>query len=140
MTNYEAIVINNGTRLRTGHDVFSTVIDVDSTLANVQSFNANDKLQGDEVWEAPADGSEVKKGDKWLHVTKRNGNSIPAMGWTAITHKGVAVCKNLVEVGAPPVEPPVIVGFPQSFIQTNNDPNHPDYGKRAEYVFVRVLE
>lgn len=129
MTTYEAIVINNGTRLRTGHDVFSTVIDVDSTLANVQSFNANDKLQGDEVWEAPADGSEVKKGDKWLHVTKRNGNPIPVMGWTAITHKGVAVCKNLVEVGTPP-EPPVTTPiFPEYFILTDPQGNTQRFNK-----------
>jgi hypothetical protein len=55
----------------------------------------------------------------------------------AYIHKGQKICRDLVET-TPPTETPA-VGFPQSFIQTNNDPNHPDYGKRAEYVFVKVL-
>ena len=39
----------------------------------------------------------------------------------------------------PDPTPQPVPSFPQSFIQTNNDPKHPDYGKQAEYVFVRVL-
>jgi hypothetical protein len=138
MTTYEAIVINNGTRLRNWHDVFSTVIDVDSTIANVQSFNANDKLEGDEVWEAPADGVEVKKGDKWIHVTKRNGNPIPEKGWTAVIHKGVAICHNLVEVGMPPIDPPVVVEFPQSVVWEYVEPST-NKTVRLQYVFDKPI-
>jgi len=35
--------------------------------------------------------------------------------------------------------PPVTVGFPQSYILTDNDPKSPNYGKRAEYTFSKVL-
>lgn len=46
----------------------------------------------------------------------------------------------LENTGTPPVDPPVTVEFPQSCIWTDNDPKSPNYGKRAEYMFVRVLE
>ncbi len=36
--------------------------------------------------------------------------------------------------------PPVAVEFPQSYILTDNDPKSPNYGKRAEYVFSKVVE
>ena len=51
--------INNGTRLRKDHNTYSGVI---------SSYNAGQLIEGDEIWEAPADGLEVKKGDKWLRV------------------------------------------------------------------------
>lgn len=120
------------TRLRAGHDVFATVI--------IPDLSPADTLRGDEAWEAPANGAEVVKGDKWLHVTHRNGVELAEKGWTAIVHKGVPICNNFKEVTTtPPPDPQPVAGFPDSFIQTNNDPKHPDYGKQAEYVFVRVL-
>lgn len=87
MSKYEATVINTGTRLRDNHSAFDAVI---------TSFAANTLLEGDEIWTAPADGSEVKKGDVWLKVTKANGVPVAQVGWTAIIHKGGAICKNFV--------------------------------------------
>jgi len=139
MTTYSMTPINNGTRLRKDHNVFALVIDVDTSAANVQSFNAGDVLTGDDLWEAPADGAEVKRLDKWVHVTHRNGVRLPESGWTALVHKGVPVCNNfkVVETTPPPIDP--VVQFPQSYILTDNDPKSPKYGKRAEYIFVKEL-
>ena len=128
MTNYTMNPIHSGTRLRSGHDVFAKVI--------IPDLAATDMLEGTDLWIAPADGVEVRKGDKWLYVTKRNGHALSTQGWTAVTHKGVPICENLKEVGVvvPPVEPPVVTPtFPQSFTLT--DPQ----GNRAEYAFVRML-
>lgn len=126
MTTYEMKPIKSGTRLRAGHDVFATVI--------IGDFNPADTLRGDEVWEAPANGAEVVKGDKWLHVTHRNGVELAEKGWTAIVHKGVPVCNNFKEVTTtpPPANEPIV---PLSFILTD-----PATGKRAEYAFVRILD
>jgi len=132
MTTYEMKPIQSKTRLRAGHDVFASVIIPDLTPA--------DTLQGDEVWTCPIDGVEARKNDKWLYVTHRNGVELGEKGWTAIIHKGVPICDNVKEVTTtPPVNPPV-VEFPQSYILTDNDPKSPNYGKRAEYVFFRVIE
>ena len=88
---YQMTTISTGTRIRADHSTFSLAIG---------SVGANVTVTGDEVWTAPADGAEVKAGDKWLHITG------VTPGWMAYIHKGVAICKNLVEV-TPPVEPPV---------------------------------
>ena len=124
---YTATPINSGTRLRKDHSVFADV---------VTSFNANAVLKGDDVWIAPADGNEVKKGDKWLHVYEADGKRLITLGWTAIVHKGVAICNNFREVTVepPPVEPPVKYTFPESFTLTQPD------GQTAEYIFVKIVE
>lgn len=124
MTTYTMNPIYSGTRLRSGHDVFAKVI--------IPDLAATDLLEGTDLWIAPAAGVEVRKGDKWLYVTKRNGKALSTQGWTAVTHKGVPICENLKEVGVV-VPPPPVVTFPQSFTLT--DPQ----GNRAEYAFVRVL-
>lgn len=123
MTSYSMTPINNGTRMRTDHNVFASVI---------TSYNRGQLVVGDEIWEAPADGSEVKKGDKWLHVTSVDGVNVTERGWMAYIHKGVPVCNNFTEVEAPP--PPPTPVFPESFVLT--DPS----GAKAEYVFVRIIE
>ncbi len=123
MPQYSMTPINNGTRLRTDHNVFATVI---------KSYNRGQLIVGNEVWEAEADGVEVKRGDKWLHVTSVDGVNLTDRGWMAIIHKGVAVCNNFKEIADP--EPPPAPLFPESFILT--DPS----GARAEYVFVRIIE
>lgn len=124
MTTYSMTPINNGTRLRENHSTVNT--------PTIQFFNANELLEGDELWVAPADGVEVKKGDKWLRVTKRNGTALPQAGWTAYIHKGVPYCDNFKEVSAPPA--PTDPVFPEWFTLT--DPN----GVKARYDFVRIVE
>ena len=123
MTQYSMTPINNGTRIRTDHNTFATVI---------TSYNRGQLVVGDEIWEAPADGPEVKKGDKWLHVTSVGGVIVPDRGWMAYIHKGVAVCNNFKEIPDPDPDPTPV--FPESFILT--DPS----GAQAEYVFVRIIE
>ncbi len=123
MTSYSMTPINNGTRMRTDHNVFAAVI---------TSYNRAQLVVGDEIWEAPADCSEVKKGDKWLRVTSVDGVDVTERGWMAYIHKGVAVCNNFTEIETPP--PPPTPVFPESFVLT--DPS----GAKAEYVFVRVIE
>ena len=59
MTQYSMTPINNGTRMRIDHNVFASVI---------ASYARGLLIVGDELWVAPADGNEVKKGDQWLKV------------------------------------------------------------------------
>lgn len=97
---YQMTPISSGTRLREDHNTFAGVI---------TSYGATALVQGDELWIAPADGNEVKKGDKWLHVTHVNGNPV-TQGWMAYIHKGVPYCDNFKdntgETPPPPSEPP----------------------------------
>lgn len=127
MTQYSMTPISNGTRLRTDHSTFSSVI---------TSYNRGQLIVGDEIWEAPADGSEVKKGDKWLHATSVDGVNLTDQGWMALIHKGYPICDNFKEIEdpAPPPAPPPAPTFPESF--TLVDPS----GAKAEYVFVRIIE
>ena len=90
MTNYEMTTISSGTRIRKEHNTFST---------SIGSVGANVTVTGDELWTAPADGVEVKAGDKWLRLTS------PQVGWMAYTHKGVPICKDFKEIGTPPPPP-----------------------------------
>lgn len=97
-TNYTMKPINTGTRLRSDHNTFAGVI---------TSYGVTALIQGDELWIAPADGNEVKNGDKWLHVT--HVNDVPvAQGWMAYIHKGVPICKDFQDLtgGTPPSPPP----------------------------------
>ena len=128
------------TRLRTDHNTFAklvnTITGALSTDTATPSFNAGVVLKGDDVWIAPADGVEVKKGDKWMHVFEADGKRLITLGWTAIIHKGVPICNNFREVTVepPPVEPPERYTFPESFKLTQPD------GQTAEYIFVKIVE
>lgn len=95
-TQYSMIPLSSGTRLRADHNTFAGVIN---------SYDNRDIIQGDEMWTAPADGSEVKKGDQWLHVTHVNGIELAEdqKGWMAYIHKGYPICGNL-QIGSAPVE------------------------------------
>jgi hypothetical protein len=123
MTQYSMTPFNSGTRLRTDHNTSASVI---------APYNRGQLIVGDELWEAPTDGNEVKKGDKWLHVTSVDGVNLSERGWMAYIHKGVPICENF-KVIEDPAPPPAPV-FPESF--TLVDPS----GAKAEYVFVRVIE
>lgn len=117
--------ISNGTRLRKDHNTFSAVI---------TSYDPPAFIQGSELWIAPADGNEVKANDKWLKVTHVNGEAVSA-GWMAYIHKGVPICKNLMEQPQPPQPPPPEPPkFPLSFTLV-----YPS-GAKAEYKFVKVIE
>lgn len=121
MTTYSMVTISGNTRIRQDHNVYAAVL---ATVAN-----ANVTVFGDELWTAPANGSEVMAGDKWVKVS-HNG----VMGWMAYIHKGVPICKNFVTTETPPPagNDPV---FPLSFILTD-----PATGKSAMYEFVRIVE
>lgn len=122
MTQYSMTPISSGTRMRSDHNTFASV---------VASFGRGQLIVGDEIWEAPADGTEVKKGDKWLHVTSVDGVNVTERGWMAYIHKGVPICDNFKVIETPPPPTPT---FPESF--TLVDPS----GAKAEYVFVRIIE
>lgn len=127
MTQYSMTPITSGTRMRADHSTFSSVI---------ASYTRGQLIVGDEIWEAPADGSEVKKGDKWLKVTSVDGVNVAERGWMAYIHKGVPICENFKEITDPNPNPnpnPTPV-FPDSFTLT--DPS----GAKAEYKFVRIIE
>lgn len=85
-----------------------------------------------ETFSFVSDGLNFKKNDLWARL-----EGTPEK-WVAVVHLG-KVYGELFNEEAPPPDPQPVASFPQSFIQTNNDPKHPDYGKQAEYVFVRVL-
>lgn len=123
MTQYSMTPITNGTRMRSDHNVFASVI---------ASYNRGQLVVGDEIWEAPADGTEVKKGDKWLKVTSVDGVNVAERGWMAYIHKGFPISENFKEIEEP--NPPPTPTFPESFTLT--DPS----GAKAEYVFVRIIE
>jgi len=93
---YEMTTIYNGTRIRKDHTTFADVI---------ASVNAKVTLRGDVLWTAPADGLEVKAGDKWLYVTYGSFT-----GWVVLIHKGAQMCKDFKEITEP------IETFPEYFI------------------------
>ncbi len=124
MTQFSMTTKANGTRVRAAHDIYSGVIG---------TYNANLSVVGDEVWIAPADGIEVRKGDKWLFVSSIGGVQLQTRGWMAVTHKGVEICGGFQEI---PNVPPPVPGeiFPTSYTIVNNET-----GERALYLFVRKL-
>lgn len=123
MTQYSMTPITGGTRMRNDHKTTASVI---------ASYNRGQLIVGDEIWEALADGSEVKKGDKWLKVTSVDGVIVAESGWMAYIHKGVPICDNFKIITDPDPNPTPV--FPESFTLT--DPS----GAKAEYVFVRIIE
>jgi len=123
MTKYSMSPISSGTRLRSDHNTSSSVI---------ASYGRGQLVVGDEIWEAPADGSEVRKGDQWLHVSSVDGINLTNRGWMAYIHKGTAICENFQAIEDP--APPPAPTFPESF--TLVDPS----GAKAEYAFVRIIQ
>lgn len=123
MTQYSMTPFNSGTRMRSDHTTFASVI---------ASYTRGQLVVGDEIWEAPADGNEVKKGDKWLKVTSVDGVIVAERGWMAYIHKGTPICDNF-KIITDPIPNPTPV-FPDSFTLT--DPS----GAKAEYKFVRIIE
>lgn len=89
--------IENGTRIRAGHTTFAGVL---------TSKDAGTIVEGEEVWEAEADGNQVKKGDKWLHVARAGGVAIN--GWMAIIHLGFRICE-IVENSPDPIDAAAII-------------------------------
>ena len=77
MTQYSMTPFNSGTRMRSDHNTFASVI---------ASYTRGQLIVGDELWEAPADGNEVRKGDKWLKVTSVDGVIVAERGWMAYIH------------------------------------------------------
>jgi len=101
MTNYVMTTISSGTRIRTDH----------TTLAAVSmSVDAGVIVSSTQLWTAPADGLEVRKGDKWLYITHVGGVELAnnKKGWMAYIHKGVPICNDFKEItNTSPTEPPV---------------------------------
>lgn len=120
---YSMTPLNNRTRLRKDHNTYSTVIG---------SYNAGQLIVGDQIWEATSDGSEVKKGDKWLRVISVDGMDVAEIGWMAYIHKSNPICNNFKSISDG--ENSGELKFADSF--TLIEPN----GKKAEYVFVRIIE
>lgn len=96
MTIYQMKPMFSGTRLH-DHNTFATVI---------TSYGSNHTVSGNQLWEASADGVEVKKGDKWLYVTHVNGNEILEKGWMAYIHKGQFICDDFKIIGDVPLPEP----------------------------------
>lgn len=67
-------------------------------------------------------------GDRWLLLVSGGTTK----GWVAINYNGKEYC-TLTELQSPPVEP-IETTFPKSFTLID------DTGRRAEYVFVKVVE
>jgi len=107
MTEYSMTPIIS-TRLRTDHNTFAD---------HKATYSSNATVFGDEIWEAPLDGNEVKKGDQWLHVTHVvvDGLETVIFGWMARIHKGVTICNNFTvidgEVPPPPVPEPTPIKY-----------------------------
>ena len=76
-----------------------------------------------EVWTAPADGTNVKAGDKWA---KLNSGLIK---WVAVIHLG-KVYGTIQDVVVTPPEPPVVTPvFPEYFILTDPAGNTQRFNK-----------
>jgi len=86
--------LQNATRLRPDHNTAQPYIAL---------YNMDSKIYGGEIWTAPVTTSLNRAGDQWLKVESING--VPTSGWVAITHNGIAICKELVD--APTVFEPV---------------------------------
>ena len=88
---YQMTTLENGMRIREAHNTYGKVM---------TSVGAGVVVSGDELWTAPADGDQVKAGDKWLRVTHAGFT-----GWMAYIHLGKAYCKNFVDATPPPPTP-----------------------------------
>lgn len=133
MAIYQMTTITTDTRRRADHSTASPYL-----LPHVA---AGKVIEGDELFIAPvqlsnASGVYQLAGDKWLHVTKIDGNPVvPAGGiWIAYIHKSYPICDNFKIIDETVPTPDPIPTFPESFTLT--DPS----GAKAEYQFVRVIE
>ena len=77
---YQMTTISGGTRIRSDHNVYAGVL---------TSVGQNITVSGSEIWTASADGNNVKAGDRWLKITYAG-----VTGWMALTHMGIAICKD----------------------------------------------
>lgn len=64
--------------------------DHNTSAEKLAQLNAGKIAEGDELWLAPADGTNVRKGDTWLHVLKADGQPVDL--WIAIVHLGALYC------------------------------------------------
>ena len=71
-------------------------------------------VRGVELWEAPADGLNVRKGDLWMRL------DTVIVRWVAVVHMGI-VYGVVEEVGTPP--PPPVSQFPEYFMLTDPEGN-----------------
>jgi len=96
--------------------------------STIATLTVNTTAGGDEVWECTQNGEYLnsKIGDKWLHIVT------PTDGWVAVIHAGVVQCKLVENTNQP-------VTFPQKCVWQNVDETHPDFGKKAEYGFIREI-
>jgi len=126
LSNMITMTTISSTRIRNEHNTFALVL---------HTVLGNAAVKGTLLWTAPADGAEVKAGDKWVFITHVGGVELAAAkkGWMAYIHKGVPICKNFIDDSIPPPPPPPVPVFPDSFTLTAPD------GSKAEYQFVRVL-
>lgn len=116
MTVYTMTTIDPGTRIRKDHTTFA------AELARVP--NAKTLVTGSELWVAPADGNEVKAGDKWVRVTYNN-----VTGWMAVVHKGVPICDHFGELTVNPPPPAPIYVIPDSFVLVAPDGTRTEFKK-----------
>lgn len=92
---YEITPLQGAMSIRGAHSTFD---------AKINTLLSTEKGYGSELYTAPADGTEVKQGDQWLHLTKAGSRVVD--GWVAVVHKGIRYC-NLTEIvdGTPPSAP-----------------------------------
>lgn len=74
-------------------------------------------VKGVEVWTSPADGVNVKKGDKWMRLDD------PIEKWVAVIHMGVVY--GVLSEGEEPTPPSVT--FPEYFDLTDPEGNTKRY-------------
>ncbi len=112
-----------------------------STLYNMSirpSPNANNSAIGSLPKNTEGRGDELylyPNGDKWLKILEGG----TAVGWVAVVHLGKTYGELTETTTDPDPDPQPVAGFPDSFLLTNTDPKHPDFGKQAEFAFVKVL-
>lgn len=93
---YNMTTIYSNTKIREDHNTAARIL---------TSVGAKVVLLGSEIWTAPADGVEVKKGDIWMKVTY-NG----VTGWMAYLHKGQFICSDFKEITV--IQPPAAYEIP----------------------------
>jgi hypothetical protein len=105
---------SDGSKIRPDHNVFNT---------SISSLPYGRTARGNEDWIAPADGLNVMKGDRWLHVLESDGKAVD--GWIAEIHMGkrYATIKNISTTPTPePVPAPVELEAKFTFELTGYDP------------------
>jgi hypothetical protein len=128
MTKYSMTPISNGTRRRKDHTTFAQHVE--------PSVNKGALVVGDELWEAPADGPEVKKGDKWLNIISVDGVPVNEDLWMAYIHKGVQICNNfkvIADEGDPEPTPTPEVIYPDALEITPLDKNNQPIAPKKIY-------